>query len=62
MQSQEESQRHSRWFNQAIKALEEEEERKIHSIGTQYQHKLHAEKQANKKLRGEVGVITQNVS
>lgn len=62
MQCQEESQRHRRWFNQAVKALEEEEERKIHSIGTEYEHKLHAEKQTNKNLKGEVGVITQNVS
>lgn len=45
-----------------MKALEEEEERKIHSLGSEYEHKLHAEKQTNKNLKGEVGAITQNVS
>lgn len=62
MQCQEESQRHRRRFNQAVKALEEEEERKIHSVGTEYEHKLHAEKQTSKNLKGEVSILTQNVS
>lgn len=62
VQCQEESQRHSRCFNQAVKALEEEEERKIHSMATEYQHKLQAEEQTREKLRGEVSVCAQNVS
>lgn len=62
MQRQEDSQRHSRWFSRAVKALEEEEERKIHSLGADYQHKLLAEKQTSQDLRGEVGAVTQNVS
>lgn len=62
VQCREESQRHSRWFSQAVKELEEEEERKIHSMGTQYEHKLHAEQKTNKNLKGEAGAVTQNVS
>lgn len=62
VQCQEESQRHSRWFKQVIKAVEQEEERKIHTIGTEFENKLQAEKETNKNLKGEVGVVTQNVS
>lgn len=61
-QCQEEAQRHSRWFKQVIKAVEQEEERKIHTIGTEFESKLQAEKETNKNLKGEVGVVTQNVS
>lgn len=61
-QCQEESQRHSRWFKQVIKAVEREEERKIQTIGTEFENKLQAEKETNKNLKGEVGVVTQNVS
>lgn len=62
VQSQEESQRHSRWFKQVVKAVEQEEQRKTHVIGTEFESKLHAEKETNKNLKGEVGAITQNVS
>lgn len=62
VQCQEESQRHRRCFNQAVKALEEEEEQKIHRIATEYQQKLQAEEQTKDKLRGEVSAIAQNVS
>eukprot|EP00066_Takifugu_rubripes_P026110 XP_011615376.1 PREDICTED: LOW QUALITY PROTEIN: cilia- and flagella-associated protein 57 [Takifugu rubripes] len=58
---QEESHRHSRWFKQIVKAVEQEEQRKIHMIGTEFENKLHAEKETNKNLKGEVGVITQNL-
>lgn len=62
VQCQEESQRHSRWFKQVVKAVEQEERRKSQMMGTQFENKLHAEKETSKKLKGEVAVITQNVS
>lgn len=62
VQCQEESQRHSRWFKQVVKAVEQEQERKLHAIGAEFENKLHAEKETNKNLKGEVGAITQNVS
>lgn len=62
VQCREESQRHSRWFRQVVKAVEQEEQRKIHMIGTEFENKLQAEKETSRNLKGEVGVITQNVS
>lgn len=62
MQCQEDAQKHSHWFKRIIKEVEDEEERKIHNIQTEYEMKLHTEKDANKNLKGEAGAMTQKVS
>lgn len=42
--------------------MEQEEQRKLHAIGAEFESKLQAEKETNKNLKGEAGLMTQNVS
>ncbi|XP_055077982.1 cilia- and flagella-associated protein 57 [Periophthalmus magnuspinnatus] len=46
-------------YKEMIKQIEEDEEKTVHEMQIQYEKKLHTEKEANKNLKGETGILTQ---
>ncbi|XP_072308119.1 cilia- and flagella-associated protein 57 [Eucyclogobius newberryi] len=58
-QTQEQAKEQIEDYKEMIKQIEEDEEKMVHEMQIQYEKKLHTEKEANKNLKGETGILTQ---
>ncbi|XP_075995968.1 cilia- and flagella-associated protein 57 [Genypterus blacodes] len=60
-QFQDESRQRTFEFEETIKQMNEDGDQELHSIRIQYERKLRAEQEANMKLKGETGIMTQKL-